>query len=64
MPNSARVRAEKLFSARRDTTEQQADDKKRAQKRRAEQVSRLRGLRLAKEVADASKKAEKAKQRT
>ncbi len=56
MPNVARKRAEKLFSAKPDAEEQIANDKKRQQKQRAEHIARLRQLRLAKEAADAEKK--------
>lgn len=57
MPISARLRAEKLFATEVSRADQLRDDKKRAQVERAEQVVRLRERRLAKERADAGKKA-------
>ncbi len=55
MQNSARMRAEKLFSPSRETDEQELNSKARARKEREDKVSRLRDLRRAKEAADLAK---------
>ncbi len=52
MLKSAKSRAEEKFAATQKKDEQALKEKEKARQDRAEQVSRLRALRLAKEAAD------------
>jgi hypothetical protein len=52
MLKSAKSRAEKLFSATQRKDQQALREREKARQEKAELVTRLRGLRLAKEAAD------------
>jgi hypothetical protein len=52
MRRSARSRAEELFAATQKKDEEALTDKEKSRLEIAEQVAKLRGLRLAKEAAD------------
>ncbi len=52
MAKSVKSRAEEQFAATQKKDKQALKEKEKARLQRAEQVARLRGLRLAKEAAD------------
>ncbi|MDP6564667.1 MAG: hypothetical protein QF578_07560 [Alphaproteobacteria bacterium] len=52
MPKSARSRAEEQFAATQKKAKQDLEEKEMARRERADQIARLRALRLAKEAAD------------
>lgn len=54
MTKTTRSNAERLFSARESKENQFVKEKARAEKARADNVARLRELRLAKEAAEAA----------
>ena len=61
MSKNAKSRAEELFTATQKKDKLALKEKEKAQMERAEHVSRLRTLRLAKEAADKEAAAEAAK---